>query len=80
MKSLTRFSVYILILIAASSCMLTKKQADENVIITPLSDTVKLREGSIVYGLPRSVFNIVVEMRRTIEFPENEDNCSFEML
>jgi len=80
MKSLTRFSVYILILIAASSCMLTKKQADENVIITPLSDTVKLREGSIVYGLPRSVFNIVVEMRRTIEFPGPYSKYALDLL
>lgn len=80
MKSLTRFSIYILILIATASCLAGKNQADANVIITPLSDTVRLREGSIVYGLPRSVFNIVIEMRRTFEIPGPYSKYAMDLL
>ena len=35
----------------------------------PFSDTLGVREGSIVYGLPRTVFTVQVEMERTIEIP-----------
>lgn len=80
MKSLTRYSIYIFLLIATSSCLAGKKQVDSNVIITPLSDTVRLREGSIVYGLPRSVFNIVVELKRTIEIPGPYSKYALDLL
>jgi hypothetical protein len=38
-------------------------------VILPLSDTITMREGSIVYGLPKSVFTVFVTMERTIEKP-----------
>jgi hypothetical protein len=69
MKSLTGLLVFFFIIIITSSCLMGKKQTDANVLITPLSDTVNLMEGSIVYGLPQSVFNVVVEMTRTVEIP-----------
>jgi hypothetical protein len=68
-----RISIKLLFLLTiimfATSCYTGKKQVAENIVITPLSDTIKLREGSIVYGLPRSVFKIAVVMKRTLEIP-----------
>jgi hypothetical protein len=69
MKPLNGLSIFIFITIFTSSCMMGKKQTDANIVITPLSDTINIREGSIVYSLPRSVFNVVMEMRRTVEIP-----------
>ncbi len=56
-------------LLLANSCMTNKQLADSNSVILPLSDSTALRNGSIVYGLPRTVFTVVVEMERTIEKP-----------
>jgi hypothetical protein len=69
MKTLLRLSVLLIAILISSSCLITRKIADPNTIILPLSDTVTLREGSIVYGLPRTIFTVVVEMERTIEMP-----------
>jgi len=80
MKSLARYSIYILVIIATSSCLAGKRQADANVVITPLSDTVRVMEGTIVYALPRSVFNIVVEMRRTIDVPGPYSKYALDLL
>ena len=43
--------------------------AEPQQVILPLSDPNALREGSIVYGLPRTVFTFTVEFERTIEKP-----------
>ena len=51
------------------SCFPNRKIADNKTIITPLSDTIPLMEGSIVYALPRTVFTVVVKMEKTIEKP-----------
>ena len=51
------------------SCAFERKFADSKSVILPLSDSAALRDGSIVYGLPRTVFTVVVDMERTIEKP-----------
>ena len=43
--------------------------AEPQQVILPLSDPTALREGTIVYGLPRTVFTFTVEFERTIEKP-----------
>jgi hypothetical protein len=43
--------------------------AEPERVVLPLSDPAELREGSIVYGLPRTVFTFTVEFERTIEKP-----------
>lgn len=43
--------------------------AEPQQVILPLSNQKELREGSIVYGLPRTVFTFTVEFERTIEKP-----------
>ena len=45
------------------------KMAEPQQVILPLSDKNELREGSIVYGLPRTVFTFTVDFARTIEKP-----------
>jgi hypothetical protein len=69
MKTSIRLSIFLIIIFVAYSCFLNKKLAEPKSIITPLSDTVTLTEGSIVYGLPRTVFTVVMEMERTVEKP-----------
>jgi hypothetical protein len=69
MKTIIRYSFFLAILIFTSSCFPGKQAANSNSVILPLSDPSALRDGSIVYGLPRTVFNVVVEMERTIEKP-----------
>ena len=69
MKTPMRLSVLLMTLLLAGSCLTNKKIADSKTVILPLSDTITLREGSIVYGLPRTVFTIVVGLEKTIDIP-----------
>lgn len=55
-------------IIVAFSCSTNRKVA-ENIQVAKLSGSTTIREGSIVYGLPRTVFNVVVTMEHTIEIP-----------
>lgn len=67
-NSITLLLISLLLLIAAS-CSIGRKAVDSNPVVIPLSDTVSMSEGTIIYGLPRTVFNLSVEMERTIEIP-----------
>lgn len=58
-----------MIILFTTSCFLKKKIAEPAVTVTPLSDTLVLRDGSLVYALPRTVFTIKFEFERTIEMP-----------
>jgi hypothetical protein len=69
MKTLLKSSIFLLILFIASSCYPGKQMTNSNSVILPLSDSTALRDGSIVYGLPRTVFTVAIEMERTIEKP-----------
>ncbi len=69
MKTIFRLSLYLLIILLVSSCFSGKKLAEPGKIILPLSDSTILREGSIVYALPRTVLTFTVEFERTIEKP-----------
>ena len=69
MKPILRVSLLLILVFIAYSCSSGKKTAVSDIVILPYSDTVSLRDGSIVYGLPRSVVNVVVELERTIEIP-----------
>jgi len=67
MKLTTRISILFTIIFIAYSCSSDRKLAG-SISIMPLSDTPP-NEGSIVYGLPRSVFTVVAELERTLELP-----------
>jgi hypothetical protein len=69
MKTIIRYFIFLVIIFLTSSCFPGKQAADSNRVILPLSDPLALRDGSIVYGLPRIVFNVVIDMERTIEKP-----------
>lgn len=69
MKTFLRLSAYLALVSIVFSCSSTKKMAEPQKVILPLSDPSVLREGSIVYGLPRTVLTFTVEFERTIEKP-----------
>jgi len=69
MKPLSGIIFLLLFAFFAVSCTTLKKQSEPQVIVLPLSDTTVIREGTIVYGLPRSLFSVEVVMERTIEIP-----------
>ena len=69
MKTTIRISILLITLLLAFSCASSNKLTDSNSVILPLSDSAALRNAGIVYGLPRTVFTVVVEMERTIEKP-----------
>ena len=69
MKKFYRVLTSIIIVFVVISCSTGRKAADSKVVVIPLSDTVTLTDGSIIYGLPRTVFTIKVEMERAIEIP-----------
>ncbi len=52
-----------------ASCYSGRQAIESTGSVYPLSNPDAQREGSIVYGLPRTVFNIVVQAERTIEKP-----------
>ena len=69
MKTLKKLLIFTILILSLSSCYLRKNVTDSKPVVVPLSDTVALSDGSIIYGLPRTVFTIRVEMERTIEIP-----------
>ena len=69
MRQIIRLSIFSALVFITASCMTSSKVPENNAIITPLSDKVILKDGSMVYGLPRTTFTIVVEMERSIEIP-----------
>jgi hypothetical protein len=69
MKTFTRILALWSVILFLTSCFAGKKITEPNTVILPLSDTVTIREGSIIYGLPRTIFTVYVRMERTIEKP-----------
>jgi hypothetical protein len=69
MKIILKISLYLLALILMFSCSSSKKIAESEQVILPLSNTTTLTEGSIVYALPRTVLTFTVEFERVIEKP-----------
>jgi hypothetical protein len=69
MKSQILFLSIILILAFSVSCISKKSLTEPKTVILPLGDTLNLADGSIVYGLPLTVFDIVVDVERDLEKP-----------
>lgn len=61
--------VFPVIMMITTSCFLSRPAVTPEFRVTPLSDSVVLRDASLVYALPRSVFTVKVEFERTIEIP-----------
>jgi hypothetical protein len=62
------------------SCFSKKALVESKTVILPLGDTIHLTEGSLVYGLPLTVFKINVEMEKTSEKPGPYSKFAEEML
>ena len=69
MKTIIRPLIFILIILLSGSCMTLRKQPEPANSVSHLTDTAVLRNGTIVYGLPVTVFTVRVEMERIIEIP-----------
>lgn len=69
MKRFIRFIAFILVITVLVSCSTGRKALESDAVVGPLSEKSSVQDGSIVYALPRTVFNIVVEAERTIEKP-----------
>ncbi len=69
MKKSPIYIMSILVLILITSCFPGKKVTSVGHKVKPLTDTVRIREGSVVYALPLTVFTVKFEMERTVEIP-----------
>ena len=47
----------------------TKKAAEKNIVVLPLGGEVQVTDGSLVYALPLTVFEIDIVAERKIEIP-----------
>ncbi|MBI5009179.1 MAG: DUF4831 family protein [Bacteroidia bacterium] len=61
--------IIIILVLNMVSCTTGKKVVESQPVVVPLSDTVSMTEGTIIYGLPRTVFTVRVDMERTLEIP-----------
>src|SRR5664279_3741403 len=68
MKLLLKVAILLLIF-TVTSCYPSNQLSDSKAVILPLSNPNALRDGTIVYGLPRTVFTVTAEFHRTIEKP-----------
>ena len=69
MRFLLKTVIILLTIFIVTSCYPGNHLSDSKAVILPLSNPDALRDGTIVYGLPRTVFTVVAELHRTIEKP-----------
>ena len=68
MKKILQVATSLIGALAIYSCS-SSKMAEPQHVVLPLDDPSVMREGSIVYGLPRTAFTFTVEFERTIRKP-----------
>lgn len=69
MKHSVKHLVIILILLLSFSCAVNRNKSDSKSVITPLSGKLSVTDGSLIYALPLTVLDIIVETEHTIEKP-----------
>jgi len=69
MKYLLKTVLILSTVFVVTSCSPGNHLSDSKAVILPLSNPDALRDGTIVYGLPRTVFTVVADLQRTIEKP-----------
>jgi len=62
------------------SCSTPKKAAEKNIVVLPLGGEVQVTDGSLVYALPMTIFEIDVVAERKIEIPGPYATFASEML
>ncbi len=60
---------FIAIMMAFTGCLSPKHGSGSDVVVLPLGGNVTMREGSVVYALPLTVFEIDVVAERTVSVP-----------
>jgi hypothetical protein len=80
MKTILRAVLLLAVVLFMISCVLLKGRVEPRTIVLPFGDTISLTDGSLIYGLPMTVFDIIVEMERTIEKPGPYAKFAGEML
>lgn len=69
MRTFSKLFLLTVIIGGTLSCLSLKKTADPSTVISHLSDGKGVKEGSLVYSLPMTVFTIKVEMERAVDVP-----------
>ncbi len=69
MRTFLNLFILSVVMVGMLSCVPQKKLAEPETVISKLDDDSGLREGSLVYSLPMTVFTIKIEMERTIDVP-----------
>ncbi len=69
MKLYVKLSISLVIIFSLTSCFTGKKSGYQSISVHPLSDTAGIREGTLVYALPRTVFTVIAEAERIVEKP-----------
>jgi hypothetical protein len=69
MKIYYKYIIIAALAISAVACSSGKKLSDSNSIITPLAGKLNIADGALIYALPLSVFDIIIETDRIIEKP-----------
>ena len=59
----------VIILLMLGSCWPEKNLTGPAYVIAPLSDTIRMKGGTVVYALPMTIFTFKVQVERTIELP-----------
>ncbi|MBA4322757.1 MAG: hypothetical protein C0408_08070 [Odoribacter sp.] len=80
MKTPIRLLTIIIIVIFSISCVFKRGLDDPRTVILPLGDTIHLTDGSLVYGLPMTVFDVTVEVEKRIERPGPYSKFAGELL
>jgi hypothetical protein len=68
MNRILKLSICIFVLIL-TGCSTLKKEKVSDIVVLPLGGEVKITEGSIVYALPQTVFEIDITALKTTEVP-----------
>jgi hypothetical protein len=59
----------VIILLMLGSCWPEKNLTGSDYVISPLSDTTRMKGGTVVYALPMTIFTFEVQVERIIELP-----------
>jgi hypothetical protein len=73
-------SALLIIILTAGACRMFKPSLVPETHVYRLGDSMKVRDGSLIYALPRTVLNISVGFQRTIEKPGPYARYGSEML
>ena len=69
MRTFSNLFILTVFMAGTLSCLSLKKTAEPSTVISQLSDATGVKEGTLVYSLPMTVFTIKVEMERAVDVP-----------